>query len=93
MKYLARADSGLAVDITVSSFAPDSSGFILTAIATNLKPGPSQPLQLVFEFLGPGGQVAATLPTLVPALAPGGSQEFELHVKGKNLLGWRYRPS
>ncbi len=95
LKYLARADSGLAVDITVSSFAPDSSGFILTAIATNLKPGPSpsQPLQLVFEFLGPGGQVAATLPTLVPALAPGGSQEFELHVKGKNLLGWRYRPS
>ena len=95
LKYLARADSGLAVDITVSSFAPDSSGFILTAIATNLKPGPSpsQPLQLAFEFLGPSGQVAATLPTLVPALAPGGSQEFELHVKGKNLLGWRYRPS
>ncbi len=93
LKYLTRADSGLAVDITVSSFAPDSTGFVLTGIATNLRSAPSAPLRLSFEFLGPGGQVAATFPAEVPALAPGGSHEFELHVKGKDLLGWRYRPS
>ncbi len=93
LKYLTRADSGLAVDITVSSFAPDSTGFVLTGIATNLRSAPSAPFRLSFEFLGPGGQVAATLPAEVPALAPGGSHEFELHVKGKDLLGWRYGPS
>ncbi len=93
LKYLTRADSGLAVDITVSSFAPDSAGFVLTGMATNLRSAPSAPLRLSFEFLGPGGQVAATLAAEVPSLAPGGNHEFELHVKGKALLGWRYRPS
>ena len=93
LKYVTRADSTLPVDITVSSFAPDSAGFVLTAVATNLRSAASQPFKLSFDFLGPGGAVATTLPADIPALPPGGSQQFELHVKGTDLLGWRYRPS
>src|SRR5258706_206295 len=58
--YVARADAGLAVEITVLSFVPDSEGAALSAAATNLKAAPSNPLHVTFEFLDPARQLIAT---------------------------------
>src|SRR2546426_856894 len=91
--YVARADAGLAVEISVLSFLPDSDGATLSAAATNLKAVPSTPLHLTFEFLDVAGQVIATLTQDVPAMAPRQSQAFDLKVSGKRVTGWRYRAS
>jgi len=91
--YVARADAGLAVEITVLSFVPDSEGAALSAAATNLKAAPSNPLHLTFEFLDPAGQVIATQTQDVPAMSPRQSQAFDLKVSGRRVAGWRYRAS
>lgn len=93
LRYLAVADSILTVDVGVSSFAPDSTGFALTALATNAKSAPSKPFRLVFEFLDARGQVAASQTTDIPAIPPHSSHQIDLHVSGKTIVGWRYRPS
>jgi len=91
--YVARADAGLAVEISVLSFLPDSDGATLSAAAANLKAAPSAPLHLTFEFLDVTGQVIATLTQDVPALPPRQSQAFDLKASGKRITGWRYRAS
>jgi len=91
--YVARADAGLAVEITVLSFVPDSEGAALSAAATNLKAAPSNPLHVTFEFLDPAGQVIATQTQDVPAMSPRQSQAFDLKVSGRRVAGWRYRAS
>ena len=99
--YVGRADAGLAVEISVLSFLPDSAeggaggagGASLSAVATNLKAAPSNPLHLTFEFLDVAGQVIATLTQDVPAMSPRQSQAFDLKVTGKRVAGWRYRAS
>src|SRR5207247_10913659 len=72
--YVARADAGLAVEISVLSFLPDSAeggagGASLSAVATNLKAAPSNPLPLTFEFLDVAAPVIATPTQHAPALA------------------------
>ena len=91
--YVARADADLAVEITVLNFLPDSEGAALSAAATNLKPAPSNPLHVTFEFLDPAGQVIATQTHDVPAMSPRQSQAFDLKVSGRRVAGWRYRAS
>src|SRR5205807_2672100 len=66
--YVARADSGLAVEISVSSFVPDTAGASLAAAALNLKSTPTTPFQLTVEFLDARGQVVATASHDVPSL-------------------------
>src|SRR2546426_329970 len=91
--YLARADSGLAVEVLVSVFIPDSAGASLSALATNLKSVPSKAFHLSVEFLDAHGQVVASVAQDVPALPPGQSQEIDLKATGKGITGWRYRAS
>jgi len=93
--YVARADAGLAVEITVLSFLADSAegGASLSAAATNLKAVPSNPLHLTFEFLDVAGQVIATQTQDIPAMPPRQSQPFDLKVTGRRVAGWRYRAS
>ncbi len=99
--YVGRADAGLAVEISVLSFLPDSAeggaggagGASLSAVATNLKAAPSNPLHLTFEFLDVAGQVIATLTQDVPAMSPRQSHAFDLKVSGRRIAGWRYRAS
>ncbi len=92
-KYLAIVDSTLAVDVSVGSFVPDSGGYIVTAIATNLRAGVSKPFRVVFEFLDAAGGVQTSQATDIPGLASGASRQFQVRVSGKGLVGWRYRPS
>jgi hypothetical protein len=91
--YVAQADSGLAVEIAVLSFVPDSAGAALSAVANNLKAAPSNPFRLTLEFLDAAGQVIATLTQDVPAMPPRRSQVFDLRVTGQGVTGWRYRAS
>ncbi len=91
--YVARADSGLAVEISVPSFVPDTGGASLAALATNLKAAASTPFHLTVEFLTSAGQVVTTATQDVPALAPRQAREFALTVIGKGIAGWRYRAS
>lgn len=89
--YVARADSGVAVEISVPSFAPDSGGAAISVVAANLKSGPSKPFRLTFEFLDATGHVVATHSQDVPTMAPRQSQAFDWTVSGKAIAGWRYR--
>ncbi len=91
--YVARADSGLAVEISAPSFVPDTAGASLAAAALNLKSTPSTPFRLTVEFLDASGQVVATATHDVPSLAPRQNHPFELQVSGKRIAGWRYRAS
>jgi len=91
--YVARSDAGLAVEISVLSFLPDSDGASLSAAAANLKAAPSNPLHLTFEFLDVAGQVIATQTQDIPAMPPRQSQAFDLKVTGRRVAGWRYRAS
>jgi hypothetical protein len=91
--YAARADSGLAVEVAVPSFAPDTAGGSLSLLVTNLRAAPSRPFRLTVEFLTSSGQVVATATQDIPALGPRQSQEFDLTGAGKGIAGWRYRAS
>jgi len=91
--YLARADSGLAVEVAVSVFLPDSAGGSLSALATNLKSAPSKAFHVTFEFLDARGQVVAAVPQDIPSLPPLQSQELDVKADGKGIAGWRIRTS
>ncbi|HVH09670.1 MAG TPA: tetratricopeptide repeat protein [Gemmatimonadales bacterium] len=91
--YVARADSGVAVEITVSTFTPDSATAAFFALANNVKAAPSKPFHLTVEFLDFAGQPVASVSHDVPALAPRQSHPFELQASAKRVAGWRYRPS
>jgi tetratricopeptide (TPR) repeat protein len=93
LAYLARADTGLAVEVVVSAFVKGPSDADFTALATNHKSVPSPPLHLTVEFLDEHGQVIATLPYDVPSLPPGATHEIDLKASGKGIAGWRYRAS
>ena len=92
-RYTALVDSTLAVDVSVGSFVADSGGYILTAIATNIRTAASKPFRVIFEFLDMTGGVQATQSADIPSIPSGTSHQFQLRVPGKGLLGWRYRAS
>jgi tetratricopeptide (TPR) repeat protein len=92
-RYTALVDSTLAVDVSVGSFVADSGGYILTALATNIRTAASKPFRVTFEFLDMTGGVQATQSADIPSIPSGTSHQFQLRVPGKGLLGWRYRAS
>src|SRR5437868_6922115 len=91
--YVARADSGLAVEISVPGFVPDTAGASLSGIALSLKSAPTTPFHLTVEFLDARGQVVATASHDVPSLSPRQSHPFDLQASGRRIAGWRYRTS
>ena len=93
LAYVARADSALAVEVTVSGFLRDSAGAAITVLAQNVKPTPSKPFRLTLELLDARGQVVATEARDIPSLAPQQSHQLDLTVHGKEIAGWRYRGS
>jgi len=89
--YQAIADSGLQVEVTVSSFVPGEGGYTLTGIAANYSGAGSRALRLAFEFVDGTGATIATVPVEVPAIPAQGSHQFEARVAGTAARGWRYR--
>src|SRR2546425_12448777 len=91
-KYLALVDSTLAVDVSVGSFVPDSGGYILTAIATNLRTGESTPFRLPFEFPDTAGSVQATQTAHTPPIPGRTSPHVPLPVHAEAAARWPYTP-
>jgi cytochrome c-type biogenesis protein CcmH/NrfG len=91
--YVARADTGLAVEITVPSFVPDSGGAMISVVAANLKATPSRPFRITLDFLDATGQPVATHTQDIPVIPPRQSQEFDVKGVGRGIAGWRYRAS
>lgn len=89
-KYTLASDS-MALDITIASIVPDSSGITLTGVATNSAKAPSKPLHLTVEFLDAQGGVVQSQGVDIPVVPPGGSQQFQAHAAAKGAIGWRYR--
>jgi len=90
-KYLARADTGIAVDISVTQFQFDAGTATLSGVAANLKGAPSAPLKLTYDFLDATGAVVTTQVTQVAPIAPQGTSQFEIKATGKGIVAWRYR--
>lgn len=89
-KYTMAAES-LSVDITIASLVPDSGGVTLTGVATNSGSGPGKPTHLTVDFLDAQGTVLGSQGVDIPAVAAGGSQQFQARSTAKGVVGWRYR--
>ncbi|MEX2156104.1 MAG: tetratricopeptide repeat protein [Gemmatimonadales bacterium] len=92
-QYRDLADGGLAVEVAIVSFQPDSSGYTLTGVATNAASTPAPVQRLTFEFLDATGSVQVTQAIEIAPLPPQGSRPIEIRVPGTALVAWRYRPS
>jgi hypothetical protein len=90
-KYVARADTGLAVDVTTTQFLSDAAGATLSGVAANLKGTASAPLKLTYDFLDAKGAVVTTQTTQLGSMAAGGNTPFEVKATGKGIVAWRYR--
>jgi len=91
-KYGTLGDT-LTVDLTVASLVVDSSAATVAGVASNTTGAPSKPLRITFEFLDAQGAVQGSQTVEIPALPPGGNQEFAARSSGSGIVGWRYRPS
>ena len=92
-RYRDLAEGGLQVDVAISSFQQDSTGYSVTGVATNSGSTGSALQRLTFEFLDAMGHVQVTQAMEIPPLPPQGSHAIELHVPGTALVAWRYRSS
>ncbi|MFN2571915.1 MAG: tetratricopeptide repeat protein [Gemmatimonadales bacterium] len=92
-KYRDLAEGGLQVDVSISTFAADSTGYLLSGVATNAGAAGSPVQRLTFEFLDANGNVQLSQAIEIPPLPAQGSHNIELHVPGTALVAWRYRPS
>lgn len=92
-KYRDLAEGGLQVEITISDFRADSTGYVLEGVATNGATAAAPVQRLTFEFLDANGRVQVTQAMEIPQLPPQGSQPIHLRVPGTALVAWRYRPS
>jgi hypothetical protein len=92
-KYRELADGGLQVEIAITSFQRDSSGYTLNGVASNAATAPAPVQRLTFEFLDALKNVQVTQAIEIPPLPPQGSRPIEIHVPGTGLVAWRYRPS
>jgi tetratricopeptide (TPR) repeat protein len=90
LHFLQVADS-LSVEVSIGTFSPDDKGAALTGLFTNLRPKPSQPLTLIFEFLDAHGSVIASHPEDVRPIEPSGNRAFDIRVAGSGIVTWRYR--
>jgi len=53
---------------------------------------PTKPLRITFGFLEAQGAMQGSQTVEIPALQPGGNQEFAARSSGRGIVGWRYRP-
>ena len=90
LHYLQLADS-LPLEVSIGTFTPDDKGAALTGLFTNLRPRPSQPLTLIFEFLDAHGSVIAAHSEDVSPVEPSGNRAFDIRVTGSGIVTWRYR--
>ncbi len=90
--YITLADS-LPVEVTVGTFSTNEQGAALEGLFTNFHSKPSPPIKLMFELVDGKGNVVASVPQDVPAVAGGANQSFKLKTGQPGIVAWRYKRS
>jgi tetratricopeptide (TPR) repeat protein len=90
--YLTLADS-LPVEVTVGTFTTNEQGADVEGLVTNFHTKPSPPIKLTFEFVDGKGNVVASVPQDLPAVAAGANQSFKLKATQPGIVAWRYKRS
>jgi cytochrome c-type biogenesis protein CcmH/NrfG len=93
VKYRRVADSGLVLDVAVTSFQVENGQAVLGGTVNNTGTAPSGALRIVVEFLDAAGAVRASQVVNVPSIPAGQSRAFETRAAGQRIRGWRYRLS
>jgi Flp pilus assembly protein TadD/cytochrome c-type biogenesis protein CcmH/NrfG len=91
MKYVALADTGLGLGVTVTQFIPSPVSSTVNGSIMNMSNGPSSPAVIEFEFLDARGSVLGTATVTVPALEPKRRHAFTAEAAAPRAAAWRYR--
>ncbi len=91
MKYIALADSGLGLGVTVTQFIPGARSSTVNGSILNMSPRPSEPTVIAFEFLDTGGTVLGSTTVDVPVLEPNRRHAFTAQADVPHAAAWRYR--
>jgi hypothetical protein len=91
MKYVALADTGLGLGVTVTQFIPSPVTSTVNGSILNMSSGPSQPAVIDFEFLDAEGAVLGTATVEVPTLEPKRRHAFTAEANVPRAAAWRYR--
>ena len=89
--YLQIADTGLAAEVTVTTFTIADQGAEAAGMVTSVREQPIAAMTLAFEFLDTKGAVVAAQTVEVPALDPGASHPLRIQASGSGIVAWRYR--
>ncbi len=90
-KYVALADSGLGLAVTVTQFIPTAGTATANGSIQNISSAPSAPAAVVFEFLDASGAVVGSATVDVPALAARQRHAFTARAEVPGAVAWRYR--
>lgn len=90
-KYVALADSGLGLAVTVTQFIQTAGTATANGSIQNLSGSASAPAALVFEFLDASGTVVGSATVDVPALESRRRHAFTARTEAPAAVGWRYR--
>lgn len=91
-KYVALADSGLGLAVTVTQFIETAGTATANGSIQNLSGGTSAPAALLFEFLDTSGAVVGSATVDVPPLESRRRHAFTARTEAPAAVGWRYRP-
>jgi Flp pilus assembly protein TadD len=91
MKYVALADTGLGLGVTVTQFIPSPVTSTVNGSILNMSSGPSQPAVIDFEFLDAEGAVLGSASVEVPTLEPKRRHAFTAEADVPHAAAWRYR--
>ena len=89
-KYLALADSGLQWTVDVIAFDARLDTRLQGQIR-NLVNRPLPAVSLEFEFLDAQGATLYTGTADIPAMQPGGQEQFQVQIPQAGAVAWRYR--
>jgi len=89
-KYVALADSGLQWTVDVIQFQALTDTRLRGQIR-NLANRPLPAVSLDFEFLDARGSTLYTGSADIPAMQPGGQEQFQIQVPQMGAVAWRYR--
>ncbi len=89
-KYVALADSGLQWTVDVIEFQAQTDTRLHGQI-TNLVNRPLPAVSLEFEFLDAQGATLYTGSADIPAMQPGGQDQFQIQLPRAGAVAWRYR--
>lgn len=92
-KYVALADTGLGLGVTVTQFIPSPVSSTVNGSVLNMSSGPSDPAVIEFEFLDAEGTVLGTATVELPALEPKRRHPFSAEAAVPRAAAWRYRAS